>query len=68
VPRVLIAHDRPHRRDNGVLMVEPGAVRARNERPDSRRPQIGRGEAGHDVEDARELEDGKGVGVHGLSK
>ena len=54
--------------DDRVFVVEPGAIRGRDERADPRRAEIGRGEAGHDVEDARELEDGKGVGVHGLSK
>jgi hypothetical protein len=68
MPRVLITNHGAHRGDDGMLVVEPGAIRGRHERADPRGAEIGRGEAGHDVEDARELEDGKGVGVHGLSK
>jgi hypothetical protein len=68
VPRILVAHHGAHRGNDGVLVIEPSSVRGRDERTDPRRAQIGRGKAGHDIEDARKLEDGKGVGVHGLSK
>jgi hypothetical protein len=68
MPRILVAHHGAHRGDHSMFVVEPGAIRGRFERADPGRAEIGRGKAGHDVEDARELEDGKGVGVHGLSK
>jgi hypothetical protein len=68
VPWILVANHRAHRGNDRMLVIEPRSVRGRQDRTHPRRAKIGRGKAGHDIEDARKLEDGKGVGVHGLSK
>jgi hypothetical protein len=47
-----------------MLAVEPRAIGRGCERSDARGAEVGRGMAGHDIECARQLENGQGVRVH----